>query len=110
MGVVGEARRRLLFKMSALEEGSSGGLARKKPEMMSKMLRQIGASVFFGVSSVLIITVNKTVLTTYKLVAYATCLAVQLVHERMSSNKRTHTSHSALLMNSNEPFGCQGGS
>jgi hypothetical protein len=70
MGVFGEARRRLLSKMSvALDEGSSGGFARKKPEVMSKMLRQIGASVFFGISSVLIITVNKTVLTTYKLVA-----------------------------------------
>lgn len=78
MGVVGETRRRLLSKM---DEGSSGGLARKKTEMMSKMLRQIGASVFFGVSSVLIITVNKTVLTTYKLVACLRWLPVQLARE-----------------------------
>ena len=35
-------------------------------EVFAKMLRQIGASIFFGVSSVLIITVNKTVLTTYR--------------------------------------------
>ena len=69
MGVVGEARRRLLKMSISLVDGSNGGGgARNKAEMMSKMLRQIGASVFFGVSSVLIITVNKTVLTTYKLV------------------------------------------
>ena len=62
-----EARRRVL-KMS-LEEKSNGVQPTKtKQEAMRKMLRQIGASVFFGVSSVLIITVNKTVLTSYKLV------------------------------------------
>ena len=31
-----------------------------------KLAKQIGSSVFFGVSSILIITVNKTVLTTYE--------------------------------------------
>lgn len=73
MGVVGEARRRLL-KMSSVDEVSSGG-RRQKREMVSQLLRQVGASVFFGISSVLIITVNKTVLTTYKLVPVC-CLLV----------------------------------
>ena len=89
MGVVGEARRRLLKMSVALSEGSSEADARNKSEMMSKMLRQIGASVFFGISSVLIITVNKTVLTTYKLVL-CSCMPV-----RPSSNKRTVT-HSSV--------------
>ena len=55
--------------MSSVEEGS---VARPKTqqEMVSKMLRQVAASVFFGVSSVLIITVNKTVLTTFKSVGF----------------------------------------
>lgn len=66
MGVVGEARCRLL-KMTAQGSSEESG-TRNKGEMMNKLLRQLGASVFFGVSSVLIITVNKTVLTTYKLV------------------------------------------
>ena len=70
---IGEARRRLLKMTAAAPEegsgsGSSGGGTKTKAEMMNKLLRQLGASVFFGVSSVLIITVNKTVLTTYKLV------------------------------------------
>ena len=30
------------------------------------MMKQVGASVFFGVTSILIVMVNKTVLTTYK--------------------------------------------
>ena len=30
------------------------------------MMKQVGASVFFGVTSILIVMVNKTVLTSYK--------------------------------------------
>lgn len=51
-----------------LEQKGARSASGASREMVEKMLRQIGASVFFGVSSVLIITVNKTVLTTYKLV------------------------------------------
>ena len=32
---------------------------------MGTMAKQLGSAVFFGVSSILIITVNKTVLTSY---------------------------------------------
>ena len=31
-----------------------------------RMMKQVGASVFFGVTSILIVMVNKAVLTTYK--------------------------------------------
>ena len=56
-------------KMSSnVEEGSSTMRPRTKQEILAKVMRQVGASVFFGISSILIITVNKTVLTTYKYV------------------------------------------
>lgn len=55
--------------MSSVEEGSVAARPKTKQEMFAKMIRQVAASVFFGVSSVLIITVNKTVLTTYKSVS-----------------------------------------
>ena len=54
--------------VSGVEEGSVAR-PKTKQEMFAKMFRQLVASVFFGVSSVLIITVNKTVLTTYKSVS-----------------------------------------
>lgn len=62
MGVVKAWRR--LVKMASIEEG--GSRPKTKQEILSKMFRQVAASVFFGVSSILIITVNKTVLTTYR--------------------------------------------
>lgn len=34
--------------------------------LWNKVVKQVGASVFFGVSSILIITVNKTVLTSFQ--------------------------------------------
>ena len=39
-----------------------------KSKYMRDMLKQVGASLFFGLSSLLIVVVNKTVLTTYRLV------------------------------------------
>lgn len=81
MGVVGEVRCRLA-KMSSVDEGERS----QKKAMVSQLLRQVGASVFFGVSSVLIITVNKTVLTTYKLVVPAYCVSVLI-------NAQSHRSH-----------------
>ena len=66
MGVAKVRRRSAeIEKMSSLEEGSVVR-PKTKQEIFAKMMRQVAASVFFGVSSVLIITVNKTVLTTYK--------------------------------------------
>ena len=58
-------------EMSSLEEGAGTMRPRTKQEVFAKVLRQVGASIFFGVSSVLIITVNKTVLTTYRSVVHA---------------------------------------
>ena len=49
-------------KKEALEESTK----KIQAAMWAKLLKQLGASVFFGVSSILIITVNKTVLTTYR--------------------------------------------
>lgn len=41
---------------------------RRDEQAWTQLSKQLGASVFFGVSSILIITVNKAVLTTYKYV------------------------------------------
>ena len=52
--------------MSGAGEAEEVGKMQKKDEEWSKLAKQIGASVFFGVSSIMIITTNKTVLTTFK--------------------------------------------
>jgi len=41
-------------------------MAEPKRAFLGKLAAQLGSSVFFGVASILIITVNKTVLTSYK--------------------------------------------
>ena len=60
----------LVRKMAGEERTGATMRPKTKQEMFSKMLRQLGASVFFGISSILIITVNKTVLTSYKSVQF----------------------------------------
>ena len=48
----------VLAKMSAMAE----------KERVAALMKQLSASIFFGISSVLIVMVNKLVLTTYELV------------------------------------------
>ena len=57
--------------MSVKGEEKSESMHMSKDELAwAKLMKQLTASVFFGVSSIMIITINKTVLTTFKFVFY----------------------------------------
>ena len=51
------------------EEPKDAAMSKKKDAAWSMIAKQLAASVFFGLSSILIITTNKTVLTVYKYVS-----------------------------------------
>jgi solute carrier family 35 protein len=48
------------------EQGENQAMQRRGTEEWTTMTKQIGASVFFGVSSIALITINKAVLTTFQ--------------------------------------------
>ena len=61
----GVINRRRMVSGSTVGSGEEGETRAQQAER-GLLIKQIGASVFFGVSSILIITVNKTVLTSCK--------------------------------------------
>ena len=62
--------RRMVSGKDSTDKGagieSTSPMAEPKRAFLGKLAAQLGSSVFFGVASILIITVNKTVLTSYK--------------------------------------------